>query len=932
MRLFDGQAGAGSASVNAFAQDSNGFFYAGTETGLYVSSGGEFTRADSGSETPFSHVTALAGGADGNLLVQAGQTLWLRSGLSFRKVPLQIQGNPQFSLSGKDFIVLAGEGPAQGGGLWRIHPEGEKPPVTERFVDERKDGPVPPGDPLTTQPLHALASAGDMLWAACGSALCRHKDGATTRFGTHEGVPADTWLALAVAPDGTLFARSADRLVQIHADNEINAETIPGTFSTSPASRIFLVATRNGTILTQGENTLLIRTPTGQWKPAEFLSKYNISQISAAFVDREEGVWLARPEQGIMRLAGFPSWESYGSDRGFPSGRISAVRRDSSGALWLATSKGLFRYNAFRNNETAGEKPEHYDIDARSLLRTGDGAIWAAGKGSALFRIDPGTGKTVSLPSQAPLTGALALDSGGRLWIGTAQGIVRLDEPLHPTARLPKAIALNDRRVNDLQFDQFGRLLALTDNVLFRQKSGEDYFEPKLNIPDLGIGEGRSVAVTMTNDIWIAGVRGGLRKIEISENGTLSASSPDDLHDTDEITSLFRDSRGWLWAGSTKGLDVLTSGGWRHFDVASGLISNQISYGAISEDDDGSMWFGTDNGFSRFTGAYALPPLPELHTCIISAYLGSADIRGIPRVWPENERDLNIRFASPTFLDNEYIRYKYILYGIDKEPHTVNSSEAKYLNFDKNKISFDVQAIDPVNNRVSSPAHLVAHPAGNTGRSSGLLSWLSIGSIIVFIAAGATYRWYISVRKKNIDKAVRDRTRVMEEVQTQLRQQSRIDSLTGLLNRRTIFDELSYLVSALAPNEILAVALIDIDHFKLINDTFGHQAGDFVLEQYGLRLRQTSSAGVITGRYGGEELIVVFPVVRTMEDIIEETNAIHRILCLPIKFDSNTIIATSSIGLAFLSPGDTPASLVGRADRALYKGKRAGRNRVVVSD
>ncbi|MCE0744418.1 GGDEF domain-containing protein [Acetobacter sicerae] len=173
---------------------------------------------------------------------------------------------------------------------------------------------------------------------------------------------------------------------------------------------------------------------------------------------------------------------------------------------------------------------------------------------------------------------------------------------------------------------------------------------------------------------------------------------------------------------------------------------------------------------------------------------------------------------------------------------------------------------------------------------------------------------------------------MMEEMQTQLLHQSRIDSLTGLLNRRSILDELDELVASLSPNELIATALIDIDHFKTINDTLGHQGGDYVLEQYGQRLRQSAGSTAICGRYGGEELIVVFMSVSSTEELLTQITKVHECLREPMIYGMSEVVATCSVGLAVILPGDTASKLIGRADRALYRGKKRGRNCIVVAD
>ncbi|WP_146893114.1 two-component regulator propeller domain-containing protein, partial [Acetobacter oeni] len=627
VRLFDGQVGVENATINGFAQDTDGFLYVGTETGLYVSSGGEFTRVDNGNAGTFTHVTALAGGEDDNLLIAADHTVWLRNKQSFHKISLKFQDHLHFSALDKDFIVLAGEGPAKGGGLWRIHPKSGSEPVVERFIDGSINGIRLPKSTIATKPLYAIASSEQTVWLACGDAICRYKDGVSIVFGLHEGVPSDKWLALIPDKNKGLIARSTTRIVHINTDKSVELENVPGNIPGTSTYNPFLISTAGGQVITQGASTLFIRSLAGQWESSDFLSKYKSGLISVAFVDREDGIWFARSDHGIMRVAGFAEWKNYGADQGFPAAMISAVKRDNSGALWLATDKGIFRYASLKENGGRLAEFNHYDINATSLLRAGDGTIWAAGKTSFLIHIDPITKKITSLASQVPLTGAMALDSADRLWIGTAQGLIRIDDPVHPPARLPEILGLNERRINALRFDQYGRLLILTDSVLFRQKSGTDYFEPRVDLLDLGIGEGRSMAVTMSNEIWIAGLIGGIRQITLPEEGNAVISSlfTGSQH-IEQVTSIFRDSRGWMWVGSNHGVNVLRSNGWRHFDIDSGLISNQIIQGSVSENDDGSLWLGTDIGFSHLDTELIAPSLPDIHTVILSAYMGSIDL------------------------------------------------------------------------------------------------------------------------------------------------------------------------------------------------------------------------------------------------------------------------------------------------------------------
>lgn len=160
---------------------------------------------------------------------------------------------------------------------------------------------------------------------------------------------------------------------------------------------------------------------------------------------------------------------------------------------------------------------------------------------------------------------------------------------------------------------------------------------------------------------------------------------------------------------------------------------------------------------------------------------------------------------------------------------------------------------------------------------------------------------------------------------------SRTDVLTGLYNRRHLEEYLAQLVSAARRHgHGMAVLLVDIDHFKAVNDTAGHAVGDVVLREVAARLRQTVRREDIPGRWGGEEFLLLLPYLG-----VDGVRALgERLRCSvadePIAAgDTHLLAVTVSLGGA-VGAGDGPEALVRRADAALYAAKRAGRNRVEI--
>jgi diguanylate cyclase (GGDEF)-like protein len=125
-----------------------------------------------------------------------------------------------------------------------------------------------------------------------------------------------------------------------------------------------------------------------------------------------------------------------------------------------------------------------------------------------------------------------------------------------------------------------------------------------------------------------------------------------------------------------------------------------------------------------------------------------------------------------------------------------------------------------------------------------------------------------------------------------------------------------------------SVLLLDIDHFKMINDRLGHAAGDECLRRIGEIIRKTVRAGDTAGRIGGEEFLVVMPgAPRDVALTVGER--LRLAIALGGMRHANGEPVTTSIGASAATVGDTPETLLARADRALYQAKRQGRNRIV---
>ena len=282
-----------------------------------------------------------------------------------------------------------------------------------------------------------------------------------------------------------------------------------------------------------------------------------------------------------------------------------------------------------------------------------------------------------------------------------------------------------------------------------------------------------------------------------------------------------------------------------------------------------------------------------------------------------------------------------------------NAHWCRMLGYQAEEIhGLDNLAITYPDDVASSRQHLAALVAGELPsytsdkryvRKDGSVFWTTMSAAAIRDAQGAiesvvcviqdiNERNELAIAMRAVNDHLMERLGEIQSLQEQLREQAIRDVLTGLFNRRYL-DEVfeRELARAMREGHPLTVMMLDLDHFKKLNDTYGHQAGDEVLKALGNMLRKNARTEDIPCRYGGEEFLLLLPNMSLPDACMRAEQLREKFESMHIVFGQFSMAGTLSIGIAtFPGHGRTRDELIEGADQALYTAKHNGRNRVEV--
>jgi len=914
------RSGLGDLNITGIAQDRTGYLWAGTENGLYRYDGVQFLR--------FGANTGMTGRTVQNLFVGPDGTLWVGTsdGIFFERKDGDFSqvtppdGNGHFSLrAGTTFAANSSDAVVA---------------VTRQgAMLMRRTG----HDQWSAQPMHldgarirsATYGPNGALWYGCDDDLCRLKNGRTEHMGVARHLPKDEWLHLLIARNGQLWIRGLRHVGQVDpATGRFALHDLPGTPSSRPDQA--LAEDAKGRIVASEGDSFGIWED-GQWRMVTSQNGLAHVDISQLFTDREGSLWMGLVGHGLLLWLGEDSWESYTAADGLSDNTVWAMARDQKGRLWIGTDSGLDYLPAGGHTAQTWRQAGIASTRAVALQKSTDGAVWMGSGAGALVRIDPATlhGRQWKVPEVY----RMLADGPNRIWVATADGLFVLD-PLAPDKSPHRVVSpafgsVNERFTN-VCLGPGGTVWASADGHLYRlDGTGWTRIDPA----DSGMSPDE-IAFDHQGNLWTAGPSQDLMRVKIRGDRVVEAThfaEPPLL--SQQVVALMVDHRGWLWVGQDAGLSVFDGKHWRNYTQADGLIWNDVDSDALMVGRDGSLWIGTSGGISHMMHPDVTPAGGQKAPVFSRVTYGDRLLKGGANENWQND-PLTISMASLTFRDNQDIGIRYRLEGGEgSDWETTREMTVHYRHLVPGKYRFEAMTVDASGVPLSPVASFQFHIRERWWQS-GLVQFLL--ALLVAVLAMVAWHWRVDrlvAQKRHLEAAVLMRTEDLvkekaELVRTreQMRHYAEHDDLTGLWNHRIIVERLECEVErSRREGTPLSVILVDLDHFKRINDTHGHPAGDEVLRSAGAIFQQLVRNYDWVGRYGGEEFLLILPGTVYASACLRAEDLRAALETARIGDATEKIPVTASFGVASgYSVGHE--ELIQAADQALYRAKHRGRN------
>lgn len=696
-----------------------------------------------------------------------------------------------------------------------------------------------------------------------------------------------------------------------------------------------------------GEGIGLVRYQDGKFSSFGKESGLSDSSIFAVFKDREGIIWLAT-NKGLNRFRK-QIIKTYNSQNGLSSSEVYPMLRDSKDQIWIGTTKGLTiyrdgKFEPVKLHQTDKNPPEWLkwkdkEVAVQSLWEDPNGKIWI-GVGGALYVAE---NSNIRLINEGHHVYAIRHDRAGNVWAATNKGVL-LFQDYQQKAFYAVAAGRPNEMMTTIYEDSQGRLWFGGFAGLFEFKDGK--FINYTTKEGLTGNYVRSIYEDADGVLWIGTYGEGLSRFKYgqfvnykAENGLF----------TNDVFAIQEDRRGNFWISSNRGIyrvnrqelndfadkkiDKIHSIGYGKED---GMLNDECNGGrqpASLTDKDGNFWFPSQDGVvvvnSERETYNSLPPPVVIESATVEKK--EVDISHGLSV-KAGDRNIEINFTALSLIKSDQIKFKYKLEGHDEEWVDAGTRRTAYYSYlPPGNYQFLVKAANSegIWNENGTKMDLIQQPFFYQTKSFYILC-SAVGILSLFII------WRISVhqlvlRERKLERLVREKT-------DELHQLANSDGLTKIGNRHRFKQFLAEEWHRADLNKSqISLILLDIDHFKLYNDEYGHQAGDNCLEKVAKALAESvNSPTDLVARFGGEEFVIILGKSDSERalNIAEQVKENVGNLKIPHVKSLTSKYLTISIGVAtiFANSGTTENQLIKAADDSLYRAKKTGRNKIELVD
>jgi diguanylate cyclase (GGDEF)-like protein len=915
-RQYVQQDGLSNLSVTSLLQDREGYLWIGTENGLFRHDSTDFESFSEAQGLEDTNVHSVIEDTSGRLWVGTAHDLYVRVGGQFRPIrpgghSLTVESGSRLAAPAPDRLLVIDKGQllelstSQAGETWR----------GRRYITDEQLRAVPALGHLNS----LFVDHHGRIWLGCGEGICSIWNGLVETWTAPTGVPPDTWHTFVLDGAGQVWARGLAHVVVLKAGATVfESRDSPHGKLTAGILSVPMIVDSQGRVLTRSDFGLL-RWHQDHWEELNAENGITTPEITALLSSRDGAVWLGMSGHGLWQWLGYDTFESWSVRRDQSTNPVWVVLRGPDRAITMGSRSGCLQIDGATHQAAPCRLDGLPAGEVQVMAKRADNSLWLGLPTGQLFTVAGGAHRA-QLVANIPQTRKLFVDSTDRLWICSNHGISTISPGSTRVESTSPPPGLGE--ITDATEDANGTIWFATQGGLLR------WFHQTWSILKVVDPTGAGFAAVSAGRggwLWAGGGSHGLLHLHVHGSVADQSQWIDDPRIAAAAVYFTQtDSRGWLWAGTDDGFAVFDGSSWRKFGQPDGLIWNDTDQNAVFADADGSIWIGTSGGLTHVVRPERLIQTAPLSLRISQATLGTArlDPDSARRLKWSKSPALDVHLQDLDFGDPKATLLRVRLRGLSEDWFETHDFHLHYPGLTPGRYVFEAMAVDTDHQRVSPLVHLdyqILPPWWQT-------VWfrLLVAAALCGLLAAA-WMWSVArleARRRVLERELKEREALLERATR--------DALTRLWNRQAILEILAREIdTARLSGAPLAVALIDIDHFKRINDTMGHLTGDAVLRGLGAKLSVSLRSRDALGRYGGEELLLVlpqaapqspFPLVERLRQIIAE---------IPFSHEASEFRVTASFGVAWLTAAsDSAEDLIGRADEALYAAKDSGRNRV----